>query len=167
MAINKIENVITNVLKGDTQKNALDFVSYLKANEIPIQESENYWEIKYKGECVCFIWIDGSDAVPGPWTIWSAQIPGTWATWNDGKDSSEYTDFQLDEQIKETAWANVNVCGNCGGCDLPGGSRKTVLGKEFDHLCNSAMAFTNPDIKALDCAKRMIDIRKSDIIKTR
>ncbi len=161
MAKKRIEEVINTVLKGDAQQNALDFVAYLRDSEIPIEESESYWEIRYMDECVCFIWINGSDDLPGPWTIWSAQIPGTWAAWGD----YEYIDFPLDERIKETAWKNVNVCGNCGDCSNVGGIRKTVLGKEFDNLCNSTMAFTNPDAEALKCAKKMVEIRKNDILK--
>ncbi len=156
MSNKRIEAVINDVLNGDTQKNALDFVAYLRANEIPLDEAENYWEVKYKDECVCFIWINGSDEMPGPWTIWSAQVHGTWNT-----------DINLDKQTKEIAWANVNVCGNCGDCSNVGGMRKMILGKEFDNLCNSAMAFTNPDVDALECAKKMVETRIIDILKNK
>lgn len=74
-------------------------------------------------------------------------------------------DFPLDKNLKEVAWKNVNACGNCGGCSNVGGIRKTVLGKEFDRLCNSTMAFTNPDSEVLKCAKKMVEIRKNDILK--
>lgn len=167
MSDKRIEDVIGGVLKGESQKNALDFVAYLRMNGIPLEEAENYWEVKYNNETVCFVWVDGSDEVPGPWTIWSAQVPGAWATWSDGEHKGEYVPFPIDEHIREIAWANVNVCGNCGGCNNPSGMRKTVLGREFDNLCNSTMAFTNPDIEALNCAKKMIDIRKSEILKGR
>jgi len=163
----KIEDVIGEVLTGHLQKNALDFVAYLRANKIAFEESENYWEVKYKDECVCFIWINDSDEKPGPWTVWSAQVPGAWATWADDEYSDECVDFSMDERIREIAWVNVNVCENCGGCSSVGGRRKTVLGKEFDHLCNSIMAFTNPNSEALDCAKKMIDIRINEILKGR
>jgi hypothetical protein len=66
--------------------------------------------------------------------------------------------------IKEIAWANVNQCGNCGGCGNPGGKRKTILGKEFDAVCNAAMQFVNPGKESLECAKKMVEIRLSDII---
>lgn len=164
MASKRIEDVINDVLKGDSKKNALDFIDYLRSIEIPIEEeSENYWEIKFKDECICMMWISGSADLPGPWTIWSAQTPGTWATWGD----CEYVDFPLDKHIKEIAWKHVNVCGNCGAddCNNVGGLRKNVLGKEFYNLCNSTMAFTDPDAEALDCAKKMVEIRKSDILK--
>ena len=160
----KIEDAIMDVLKGDAQKNALDFVAYLRENEIPLEESDNLWSVQYKDEYMCFILIDGSDNAPGPWTIWSEQVPGTWVTWSDDDCGGEYVDFPLDDHIKEIALANINICGSCGGSCSPG-RRKRVLGKEFDNVCNSAIAFTNPDAAALECAKRMIDARKDDINK--
>ena len=158
MPVQRIEDAINSVLEGDTQRNALDFVAYLRAQEIPLEDAENYWEVKYQNECVCCIWVNGSDEVPGPWTIWSAEVPGSW-------DTGRSMDFPTDDHFKEIAWANVNVCGNCGGCANPGGTRKTVLGKSFDNLCNAAMAFTNPGAEALHCAKRMVDTRINDILK--
>jgi hypothetical protein len=162
----RIEDVINDLLKGDAQKNALDFVAHLRASEIPLEESENYWEVKYQDESVCFLFITGADDAPGPWTVWSDQAPGTWAAWPDGEHSGEYVDFPIDGRIWEIAWANVNPCGGCGG-DCSPGMRKIVLGKAFDNLCKSTMAFTDPDAEALDCAKKMIDIRIGDILRNR
>lgn len=160
----RIESVIHDVLKDDTQKHALDFIAYLRANEIPLEESESYWEVKYKDQCVCFILITGSDAFPGPWTIWSDQAPGTWVTWDDGNDRNEHENLTVDEHIKQIAWANVNFCANCGGNCSPG-KRKTILGRDFDHVCSSAVAFTNPDSETVNCAKKMVDARKRDILR--
>lgn len=161
MAGKRMEEWIKEVLQGDAQKNALDFAAFLREKNAVIPEAETYWEIKYNGDCVCFLWIDGADGIPGPWTIWSAQVPGTWAAWG----GRNYEDFPLDQRMKEIAWENVNVCGNCGGCGNVGGTRKTVLGKEFEHLCNSTMAFTAPNAEALECAKKMVEMRLKDIRK--
>lgn len=58
MSNKRIEVVISDVLKEDAQKNALDFVAYLRANEIPFEESENYWEVKRKSKWIGFyIWL--------------------------------------------------------------------------------------------------------------
>lgn len=164
MPAKRIEDVINDVLKGDAQQNALDFVAYLRANDIPIQESEAYWDIQYKGKSVCFLWIDGADQAPGPWTIWSDQEPGTWINWPEGDGSSVHKDFALNEHTKEIVWAHVNHCASCGS-DCSPGKRKTVLGKAFDNLCGSALAFANPDAEALECAKKMVDMRKRDIVE--
>lgn len=165
MSNKSIEAVINEILTGDTQRNALDFVAHLRANEIPLEESENYWEVKYKDKVVCYMMITGSDEAPGPWTIWSDQEPGAWVAWSDGDNSSEGETFSVDGQIKDIAWGNVNFCASCGS-DCSPGKRKIILGKAFDGVCSSALAFTNPDASMVICAKKMIDARKSDILKS-
>ncbi len=147
MANRNMEDAAKDMLEGGARANALDFIAFLRGKGIPLGEGDTYWDVSLNGENVCFLWIDGQEAAPGPWTIWSDQMPDTFA------------DAQAEQGVRETAWANVNICGNCGGCDNVGGTRKRVLGREFDHLCNSTLAFTNPDADALDCAKRMMEIR--------
>jgi len=157
----KIENFITEFLATDAQKNALEFVAYLRASEMQFERGTGYWEsklywiIKYKDEIVCFILI-GSEEKPGPdpWTIWS-----------DDSGSNCFADFPLDEQMKEVAWKNVDICGNCGGCDKPGGSRKTIFGKEINNVCRTTMRFIDPDAETLECMKKMVEIRKNDILR--
>lgn len=62
----EIENFIDEVLTGETQKNALEFTAYLRANEMLFVRGRGYWEdklywmIKYNDEYVCFILINGS-----------------------------------------------------------------------------------------------------------
>ena len=163
MAKQRIENVINDVLKGDAKELALEFASYLQANEIPIEESKNYWDVKYNGKTVCFIFINGANEKPGPWTIWSDQEPGTWVTWEDGGKTNNYKDFTVDGDIKTIAWANVNFCESCGGECSPG-KQKTILGKTFENVCSSAIAFTNPNADMVRCAMKMVEMRKSDIL---
>ncbi len=71
-------------------------------------------------------------------------------------------DFPLDEHLKEIAWKNVDFCGNCGYCT--GGTHKTVFGKEFDNVCRTTMIFSNPNAETLEFMKKMVLIRKHDII---
>jgi hypothetical protein len=156
-----IENFIAEILTGDAQKNVLEFVAYLRAIEMQFERGKGYWEgklywmVKYKKEYVCFILI-GSEEKPGP---------GPLTIWSDDSDSNWFEDFPLDECIKEVAWKNVDICGNCGGCGNPGGTHKTVFGKEFDNVCRTTLRFTNPDAEALECVKKMVEIRKNDILK--
>ena len=53
MSNQKTEVVINDVLKGDTKKNALDFVAYLNDSEMIV--GENHSEVSYKDECICYI----------------------------------------------------------------------------------------------------------------
>ncbi len=159
----KIDDVINSLLNDDERRNALDFTAYLKSKGLTLDESEQYWEVKHNGRTVCAVWVDGSDNIPGPWTIWSAEEPDSWAYWSSGEESGKRVYAVVDERTKKIAWANVNICGKCGGCDKPGGTRKNVLGKDFDGLCNATMQFVNPGAEAIACAKKMVDIRMADI----
>jgi hypothetical protein len=157
----QIENYIADVLTGDAKKNALEFATYLRASEMQFERGKGYWEdklywlIKYKAEYVCFILINGSE---------DKTEPEGWIIWSDDSDSNCLANFPLGEHMKEIAWKHVDVCGNCGGCDKPGGSRKTIFGKEFNNVCRTAMRFINPDVEALECAKKMVELRKNDIL---
>ena len=161
MAEQKIEDFINEVLTGDAQKNALDFAAYLRANEMLFERGKGYWEgklywlIKYKNKYVCFILI-GTEEKPGP---------GPWTIWSDDSSSNWFEDFPLDERIKEIAWKNVDFCGNCGGCRSKTGTRKTIFGKEFNNVCRTTMRFIDPDVEALECVKKMVELRKNDILR--
>jgi len=38
-----------------------------------------------------------------------------------------------------------------------------IFGKEYSNICNSAMAFCNPEEAALDCLKKVLEMRKNII----
>lgn len=164
MANQRIEDVINSTLQGDARENALDFIAFLHASEIPFNVSGNYLDAHYQGKNVCSILITGTDQAPGPWTIWSDQEPGTWITWSDDDETNAGKDFAVDKHTQEIIWAHVNPCASCGGKCSPG-KTKTVLGRTFPGLCSSAVAFTDPDAEALACAKQMVTARKDDIRK--
>jgi len=145
----KLEDRIKDILTGETQKNALDFAAYLKANEMDGEGPHG--EVSCKGKCVCYVHMDGNPEKPGPWTIWP-----------EGDFSGEHKDVPMNERMKEIAWANVNFCGNCGGGCSPG-SQKVIFGKAFDHVCSAPMAFCDPDAKTLECVKKLLDMRKCDV----
>jgi hypothetical protein len=113
---NLIEDIINEVLTDGVQKYALDFVAYLRANEMLFESGKGYWKdefywmIKFEGEYVCFIQIGGDERKDNSWTIWS-----------DDSDSKWFEDYPLDERLRKIAWENVDICGNCGGCSIPGG----------------------------------------------
>jgi len=145
----KIEVTISEVLKGETQKNALDFVAYLNKSDMAVGENQS--EVRYKDEIICYIHIDGSNQVPGPWTIWS-----------DDNEIYECADASLDNCINEIAWTYANVCGSCGG-DCSPGKRKIIFGKEFDNICSSTFMFTNPNAETLECVMKLLEMRKKSV----
>jgi len=161
MSEKKIEDSIGEVLTGEAQENALAFVSHLRANDMLIErfvyhgEDKRHWEIKFKDEIVCYVLLNDPDDETISWTI----MP-------DNSSTNRFAEFQADDDLKEIAWNNLNIChnGNCGGCSQGTGTRKKIFGKEIDNVCGMAYNFTNPDIMALKLAKKMMDIRKSEVI---
>ena len=158
-----IENVISVVLNDEAQKNAFDFVKFLQVNDMEFERGRGYWEdkpywmIKYKGEYVCFVFIHGSPAK-------YIDEPEGWIIWSDDSDSNCYEGALIDDLMKKIAWQNVDICGKCSpGSPCFGGSRKTIFGKEFDNVCRTTFRFDNPDSETVECAKKLVEIRKKDI----
>lgn len=137
-----VEEAIRNTLNGDALRNALSFIAFMKENGITCEPAEGIWV--YEDGCV--LYMDGAANMPGPWTIWAE-----FGTDDDG-DS-------VDGRLKEVAWAHINPCGNCG-CGNQPGSRKTVFGREFDHICTSTLVFHNPDAGTLESIKQLALLKK-------
>jgi len=162
MSEQKIEDCISRILIRDAQKNALEFVSYLRTNEMLFERGGGYWAdkfywyVKCKNEIVCFILI-GSEEKP-------EEKSDSWVVWSDDSDSDWFKDFPLDENMIKTAWKNVDICVKCGSCSQQG-RRKTILGREFDNVCGTTMRFDDPDVDTLECMKKIFLARKKDIIK--
>jgi len=153
-----IEYFISKTLMGETQKNALSFTAYLKANVLLFErclngfwEDKLYWVVKYKDETVCQIFVNGYEE-------------GNWVVWSDDSGTNPFSNSLLDEQTKEVAWKNVGHCGG-GGCCRDVGTRKVIFGKEFDNVCLAILRFDNPNADAVECMKKIVEIRKNDILE--
>ena len=161
-----IEKIIEETLKKDEKINALAFIAYLKENKMLFERGKGYWEdkfywaIKYNGEYVCTILIGNTEHSSEPWIVWS-----------DSSGSKWYEQFLLNENLKEIAWKNVDICGGgdiCGGyCGNPGGIYKKIFGKDFNNVCITVFKFDNPNNEAVECLKKLVDIRKNDIQKNK
>jgi len=147
-----LEEIINDTLNGDALKNALEFAEYLKANEMIY--TGNHCEVHYKGNCACYIYFDELCKLHGPWTVWT-----------EGDYVGEHDDVPMDDGMKEIAWANVWRCLNCGNPCSPGKS-SIIFGRRFDNVCNAVMAFRNPGRETLECVKKLVEMRKNDILKT-
>jgi hypothetical protein len=142
----ELASIIENSLKGDLLVNAKNFVTFLNENDMVFKDST----VTYKSGVVCYMHIGGEE-YPGPWTIWS-----------EGDYCNESDDVSMSLRMKETAWENVNICGNCGSNCSPG-KQTTIFGKKYDNVCNAVMAFNCPDEAKLECVKQILHIRKSII----
>ena len=106
-----------------------------------------------KDVTMCDLHIDGgTGGYPGPWTIWiywtqPGSVPG-------------------DERFMEIVWANIDHCRNCPGGNsewCKSDKKKTIFGRDFENVCQSAIAFTDPDAEAVECAKKIMNMRKQVI----
>jgi len=140
------EDAVRDVLNGSAQENALDFAAFLDSKGISLESlNDTMWRAGLGDECICYMHIDGAANMPGPWTVWP-----------DGSYDSVPNCSTIDERTKDLAWAHVNICGSCGGACSPG-MQKVIFGKQFDNVCNSVMAFCNPDAEGLKCLKELIE----------
>ena len=157
MSKKRIEDVIYDFLKGDAQKNALDFITHLRTGEksedfsidMHDEKDESGWSVSNLG----FIIVNGSDEFPGPWTMWVSV-----------NNIGEHSESTIPDHVKEFAWAHVSPCGSCGGDCSPGTDTK-VFGRDFKNVCQHNLMFVNPDSAAVACMKEIIDIRKNDVLK--
>ena len=124
-------------------------------------DDKRYWMIKYQGEETCYVLVNGfgsvkhEDELEG-WTIWLN---------TDDNDAVWYRDFPLEEELKKIAYINVDICGKCApGSPCCGGYRKMIFGKEFDNVCRCTFRFDNPNAEAMECAKKLVELRKNDIL---
>ena len=111
-----------------------------------------YYLVKFKNEYVCFIAIKDPDDEGNHWTVWS-----------DNMDSGFMEDYPIENVLKEMAWKYVDSCSNCGSCS--GGNRKMIFGREFDRVCGCTFRIDNSNQEGLLFMKKMVEIRKEEILK--
>ncbi|MCL2362514.1 MAG: hypothetical protein FWC73_11980 [Defluviitaleaceae bacterium] len=153
----RIENAINSKLKGHAKKNALELSAHIRAKGFTILEQDEKEEGPWNGFTVSdlgYVIVSGTDDFPGPWTMWI------------GADNlGKYSQAPITEDIKEFAWKHVSPCGSCGG-DCSPGVRTTVFGKDFENTCQANMIFVNPDAKAVEYMKKIVDIKGAVTSKT-
>ena len=165
----KIEEDARNNLSGDKLRNALDFLAYLRDSGRTWTFSDYHPEFCYMGEMTCLIAyfksiLDeatirrieeaGNRYVYNPSPRWNI------CCWQHKDDICELDSFPVDEGLKKFARANVWKCIYCGGCDAPGGGRRTVFGKEFDNAYCNVFQFVDPDNKTLEYIQQLMELEK-------
>ena len=143
----KIEDKINDVLDGEKQKNALNFIAFLKTNEFLLVEHDEYgygWSIEYKGQSFAFVKIPGEEKEL--W-IWAGDVFNT--------------ECSADDDFNNFIWSNVVICpqSTCPSkrhCGCEQNACGTIFGKEFDSTCYSPLGFFNPDAKTLENVKKLM-----------
>ena len=149
----KLEGKIKRALSDDMLKNALDFVAYIQANGMTIDVVTTVFS--YLGKEVCCLTLDGNSHPAGPWSIY-------WMTF----DIYEQDDFKVDEQLKKFALDHIHFC-STGHCDNSPGKPRTIFGNKYDNVCYCSLHFKTPDAEALEKIKKLVELRKHNIITER
>ena len=154
-----LEDIMNLTLSGETLKNALDFVDFLRENEFKIEYNPNeYAENKWTGAIggvvgwsMGYMYINPGTDFPDPWNIWLNETD----IHDDGSADND--------ELRELIWANANYCARCNpNWENCGGGEKTILGKKFENLCHSPMYFYMPDAQKLEKLKKfMLKIKQT------
>lgn len=146
----QIEDYINENLIGEAKTIALDYVAFLRANDVgfykddsPYWKNKIYYWLKFMGEIIGFLAVKDPDEPENLWTVWS-------------DDCKAFETENVDVKIKEEAWKHIDFCCNCGSC--AGGKSKTVFGKKFNGVCGCTFRINNPNINDLSFLKNMFEL---------
>lgn len=158
---------IEDKLDGENKQSLLEFIKYCKENKMSVKLSSGYiWSIHFKAKRVASIEITVKDTRRGQYThkddSWIINV-----CYLD-IESPEFDDFVECENLSETIWKNISFCKGClKACigNQPPGLNKKIAGKAFDKVSACGyIKFKNPDSDALTCVKKMMELRKKDIL---
>lgn len=155
----QIEEIIGGFLDGDELKNAMDFVAFLRANNMnPRWSSTNSWRVTGKrSKEICNIQLGGAK---GAWM--SYLKTGDWVIGGLESVGREYLDaFIPFDEIRAFIWASIKPCTRCCSC----GPRlnRVYAGKEVDECCGIRMV--NPDAKRLEYVKKIVEANRRSVIE--
>jgi len=140
----KIEDQINHELSGDVQKNALDFVAFLRTNDLSPESNEQHdgWNIFCREKIIVFSKVIGDE------NVFAIVL-----------NNCNFDGDLADDDLREFAWARVVFCPKgCGGTTICKMSqkRRTIFGKDFEHICVAPYEFFNLDADELKKAQKLI-----------
>ena len=173
----KITEEAKTYLSGENLENALDLLVYLKDSGRTWILSEYHPEFFYMGELTCLIAYLKSPMDGETYEAMRRQIEeagnrfvydpsSSWniCCWQNADDIYEPIEFPVSEDLKQYARANVWRCIGChtgdDGCPTPGGSRRTVFGREFQNACCNVFQLSNPDKNEMEHIKTLMELQK-------
>jgi len=164
-----IEDIAKDFLDGDKLECLMDFLAFLKNNKLtPRRSTSVAWVVRYKGKIVCHVRLLPEEK------FWSSKLDN--CTINDwcithGHFSREkwfvdYEKYFTDEEMIQFVLDHIQepICPRRGWVNNHCQYKATILGKEFDNVCNCQPFFnTNPRGIELERSKKLILIIKSFI----
>ena len=148
-------DAVNAALTGEAQRNALDFVAFMIANEMPPDPTDDHW-FKHQGENICCIILGVCEAhnMSGSGDNWSVYWANCDVHWGENDTA--------DNALEQFVFRSENPCGQCPCAHSPG-VRKTVFGKVYENACYSTLCFDNPSTANLAYIKKLATMRKQDI----
>jgi len=160
----KLEDVLNDYLEGDILQNALNFISWLRANKMAPQYISGHlggdmgmsWSVIYgkknnKANRVCHIKLYNN-------------------SWHICPSGDYYDDFKNNAELETEITATLNPCTfepnqTCTHkCNSGMGHTMTFFGKEFSNLCGGfTIRLRNLDSISLEKVKKIIEIRNKTI----
>jgi len=145
------EDAFSEFLIGASKNNALDFIAWLRENNLtPRWDGIYRWKVSYKSKYICYINLS-----------WPPSN-GIWEVKPNRLFFGEYGKYITDDKLKNFALDIVNL----PGCNRQCGRMKNTefLGKKFDEVCSCwPFKVKNPDGEALDELKNLV-LTSRDII---
>jgi len=150
----KIEDVIGDGLEGDTLKNALDLIIYMRENKMtPVNTSNNGWKISSKSCVVCYIWLDMDTN-----------------TLRINPFIGEYKHDSLSDDLKEIILSKKKSGTPCLTCHIISGhdyncsyKLKSIFDKDYADACARSISFENPNSDEIKCIIELLKMRKNTI----
>jgi len=147
---NRIETAISENLKGDIQKETLDFIAFAQEHGFSFDPfdagREVRWHPVYQGEIIGCVYV--------------GEVFVLWL----GLDWSIDEVNPADEDLKAFTWANVVNCPQsvckppyCQG-ENHSQNRWQIFDREFSSTCHAPLAFIAPDAAALDYIKKLLSM---------
>jgi len=146
-----IEDVIGLFLEGDTLKIAMDFIAFLRENDMNLRwHSANNWDVTGKKAKGINIVLGGTKRA------WHSHLAiGDWQIGVSGLENKSLDELNFCDEMKAFVWDNVKPCERCCSC---GPRRRTYAGKQFDESCG--LNIKNPDAKGLEMTQKLILARR-------
>ena len=133
------------------KKNALDFVEWLRENQLPPRWAGIFaWKVYYKNQYICYI-------------NFSYPAKGSWEVKPNRLFFEEYGKYITDDELKKFVLDDIV---HLPGCNRECGRKKNIefLGKRFDEICSCwPFVIKNPDGAALEKLKKLVLVSR-DII---
>ena len=138
----QIEEEIVELLDGDLRETALEFIAYLRTNNMTPRQwfGPHYWRVPYEKSYLCGIVVD-KDRL----RFWFF--------------SGDYSG-ELEEGFTKAVQGGVRPCVSCVD-DCPKGRDTAVFGNVFSNTCfQFPVQFENPDGSTLDTISGLIEYWK-------